>query len=178
MDCRQRGGLYGGLMFEHDLNDGAISDGAIRYLMIRPDVLMGVAHELPQEQAREFFRALESSAFRHSRHSFERYRSSGRFAVDDFLRGVAGVAANLGWGAWRLEDLENGAREVQVRNSPFAAGYGGSVHPVCAAITGVLKAIVLVGYEQDADVKEVECASRSGGPACRFRITPRCGGKP
>ncbi|HVW69718.1 MAG TPA: 4-vinyl reductase [Steroidobacteraceae bacterium] len=159
-------------MLAHDAGNGAISDGAIRYLMIRPDVLMGVAHELPPDQAQAFLRALERSAFRHSRESFERYRASGRFGTDDFLARTAAVAADLGWGAWVVAELGNGGRLIEVRNSPFVAGHGHSAYPVCAAISGVLRAIALVGYEQRSDVRETECAAQSGGPVCRFHITP------
>ncbi|HUI63172.1 MAG TPA: V4R domain-containing protein [Steroidobacteraceae bacterium] len=160
-------------MFTHDTQAGVIHEGPVRYLMMRPDVLMGIARELPAEHVGTFFTAFEKSAFRHSRRSFELYQAAGRFGTDDFLARTAEVAATLGWGSWSVTNLGGGAREIRVDGSPFAAGFGSASHPVCAAISGVLRAIALTGYGADAEVKEVACAAHVGGRECRFLLMPR-----
>ena len=157
-------------MFDHDLDSGKITDGPIRYLMLRADVLMGVARELGDEHATTFVDALERAAFRQSRESFEQYAVQGRFGTDDFLVSSSQVAARLGWGTWSVRELDAQTRQVEVRDSPFAAGAGRSSYPVCGAIRGVLRAIALVGYGQEVEVREVSCAAQGKDPVCRFHI--------
>lgn len=157
-------------MISHDPSTGEITDGHIRYLTMRADVLMGGAHEMPAGRAVEYLRALELSAFRHARDSFEEYRKSGRFQGENFLVGATAVAATLGWGVWAVTDLGSGNHRVTVRNSPFALGYGASPHPVCGPICGVLKAMVLVGYERSVQVTEAACAAQGLGSQCVFDI--------
>jgi hypothetical protein len=157
-------------MISHDPSTGEITDGHIRYLTLRADVLMGGAHAMPDGRADEYLRALEESAFRHARDSFEEYRKSGRFHGENFLVGATGVAATLGWGVWTVTDLGSGNHRVTVRNSPFALGYGACRHPVCGPICGVLRAMVLVGYGRSAQVTEVACAAQGAGRECVFDI--------
>jgi uncharacterized protein len=152
------------------LESGTIMDGGIRYVVLRADVLMGVARELGGSKPIDFVAALEESAFKQSRDSFEEYAAQGRFGTADFLSSASQIAGALGWGAWSVSDTESSARRVEVRDSPFAAGYGASAHPVCGAICGVLRAIALVGYGRPARVEEVHCAAQGTGDVCRFHI--------
>lgn len=154
-----------------DLQAGQLTDEGIRYVMMRPDVLMGVAHELPPEDAPRFFKALENSAFRHAQASFSHYQSRRTVAAKDILSNWFLTAASLGWGTWSMAHAADGSHEIDVLNSPFAAGHGPSNAPVCGAITGVLKAMVLVAYGAVGDVREVACAAQ-GSPSCRFDVTP------
>ena len=158
-------------MIVRDTETGEIADGHIRYLMIRADVLMGLAHEWPRGDTQQFVRALERSAYRHSRDSFETYQASNRFSDGDFLSAVAQVAAQLGWGSWRVTELPGGGRRIAVRNSPFASGSGPSSHPVCGAICGVLEAMGSVSYGRQVRVTEESCAAQAHGAECIFHLS-------
>ncbi len=160
-------------MIVHDAQNGEIKDGPIRYLMLRADVLMGTLSELAPDQSIAWLQAMERSAFLRARDSFQQYRSSGRFGADDFLVRSAEVAATLGWGKWTVTDLGGGRRLIHVRNSPFAAGHGPASRPVCATICGVLKAIALVGYGQDAEIREQTCAAQGLSDECLFELSAR-----
>jgi len=146
---------------------GVIVDGKIRYVLMRPDVLMGVARHLPHSD--EFFAALEASAFAHAQASFSAYRVSDRFGGEDFLAATCEVAGTLGWGRWRVVDGP-GEKAIEVANSPFAEGHGPSARPVCAPIAGVLRAVALVGYDVEVTVKEQLCAAE-GHARCCFRLS-------
>src|SRR4051812_23189095 len=63
-------------MIVRDTQSGEMADGAIRYLTIRADVLMGLAEEWPGGDAQQFVAALERSVLRHSRDSFVQYQST------------------------------------------------------------------------------------------------------
>lgn len=156
-------------MIIHDPTAGEFTDGNIRYLMMRADVLMGGAREMPEGRAVEYLRALEQSAFRHAHDSFVQYRDSGRFQ-GDFLTGATGVSVTLGWGVWAVSDLGYGNHRVTVRNSPFAKGYGASPHPVCGPICGVLRAMVLVGYARQVQVTEQVCIAQGSSSECVFDV--------
>jgi hypothetical protein len=149
---------------------GEISSGGIRYLLMRPDVLMGVARELPPDVPPDvFLNALEKSAFVNGMRSFERYRDEGRFEGSDALTSTCNIAASLGWGEWTVQEQPEGTRLVVVRNSPFAAGFGASTRPVCAPIAGILKALMLVFHGPAGQVEETACCSQ-GADVCRFRL--------
>jgi hypothetical protein len=149
---------------------GEISRGGIRYLLMRPDVLMGVARELPPEVPPDvFLKALEKSAFVNGKHSFERYRDEGRFEGSDALESTCNIAASLGWGEWAVQEQPDGTRLVVVRNSPFAAGFGASTLTVCAPIVGILEALMLVFHGPAGQVEETACCSQ-GADVCRFRL--------
>lgn len=156
---------------EHRPEEGQIVDGNVRYVLMRPDVLMGVSRHLGHGGEHDFLAALETSAFVHAQASFAAYRDDERFGRADFLASTCRVAGSLGWGVWSLTAEASGARIVRVDNSPFAAGYGAASRPVCSPITGVLRAIALVGYGHDVVVEELECAAQ-GANQCLFRFPP------
>ncbi len=148
---------------------GELSIGGIRYLLMRPDVLMGVARELENIAPDVFFRALEKSAFLHGMRSFERYRDEGRFEGRDPLESTCNIAASLGWGEWVAHRHPDGSRSIEVRNSPFSAGFGASRLPVCAPVVGILRALALVFHGPGTEVEEVACCSQ-GAQVCRFLL--------
>lgn len=160
------------MAFEWNEAAGELAEGGIRYLLIRPDVLMGVTRELPPDGARDFLSALERSAFRRAQASFLKYVDTERFAAEDLLAGTFRVAATLGWGIWTQQRPEQGLRMIHVNNSPFALGHGPSNDPVCAAITGVLRAVTLIAFGVESQVVEIACAAQ-GAAECLFRIVDK-----
>jgi predicted hydrocarbon binding protein len=148
---------------------GEISDGGIRYVLMRPDVLMGLARELVEVGPDVFLKALEKSTFVNGMRSFERYRDQGRFEGSDALATTCKIAASLGWGEWAVHEQPGGTRFIEVRNSPFAAGFGASTIPVCAPIVGILKALTVVCHGPAGHVEEIACCSQ-GADVCRFHL--------
>jgi len=130
---------------------------------------MGVAHELAPRESGLFLQALEQSAFRNAQASFHQYRVQDSLAAERLLAKSFEMAAHLGWGSWTISPVRQASCEVEVRNSPFAAGFGQSSIPVCSPIKGVLKAMMFVAYGASVEVREVTCAAQ-GGPICRFTL--------
>ncbi len=145
-----------------------MEDG-IRYVLMRPDVLMGVAHELGEADVQAFLGALERSAFRHVQSSFDRYQERQSLSGTDFIVSTCEAARRLGWGEWSTTETSNRSLTVEVKNSPFAAGFGASRCPVCAAIAGILRAAALHAYGAQSAVTELTCTAQ-GAPVCRFEI--------
>jgi uncharacterized protein len=156
-------------MIVHDSSRGEISDGPIRYVMLRADVLMGISRYLPEEASRVFLFALSSSVERHAVGSFERYQSAGADEFESLLDTSLEVAATLGWGRWARSQADDGRLVIQVANSPFAVGFGASVTPVCSAIVGALSALFSFQGHAHVPVAEYQCAAQ-GASSCRFLI--------
>jgi predicted hydrocarbon binding protein len=146
--------------------DGAVHDGPRRYLLMRPDVLMGVLRRLPPPA-----RALAAAAFADSvaEHGADSIRAYFRQVGEDpsaLLAATARAAADLGWGAWTFEP---GPRRLGlvVRSSPFAAGHGPADAPVCTPIAGMLRAVAAVAAGVECEAVELRCAA-CGAPDCGF----------
>jgi hypothetical protein len=104
-----------------DLATGTLSDGAIRYVLIRADGLMGA---FIGTGASGSLVALYESVYRHGQNSLRHYQSEHGTDPTVLMATVAHVAATLGWGAWVF--TRPGPKELRltVHNSPLAAAVG------------------------------------------------------
>lgn len=134
---------------------------------MRPDVLMGIGRHFTSVSA--FVSAMEESAYRHARDSFERYKAAGLFSGGDALQQSCAIAARLGWGKWQSSEEAGGDIALEVRNSPFAAGIVASEVPVCGPILGVLRAIYITAHDEQVTVQETSCCAQ-GHEFCTFRV--------
>ncbi len=160
-----------------DAGKGEYRDGDIRYLMLRPDALMGILLELPEALRPEVFAAMARSITRAGGRSAQAYRAAGSVAPEQLVATIAATAPELGWGIWDLR-IGDGRLDLTVRNSPFVAGYGAADHPVCTPIIGMLRAIgpMILGF--DVTVRETACAAMRasfGGELCHFEVVPLVG---
>lgn len=147
-----------------DTAAGTIHDGDRRYLMLRPDVLMGMFRNLPADARAAALTALAASARENGGKSVSAYRQSGGQTL--LVQTMVDGAAAFGWGRWQVTGA---AHEVslEVADSPFAAGFGPSDTPVCAPIAGIFHSLARTLLERNVTVTEVRCAAQHGG-SCRF----------
>jgi predicted hydrocarbon binding protein len=157
-----------------DSAHGEYRDGDIRYMMIRPDALMGILAELPASMRPEFLAAFARSITRHGGRSAQAYRAAGAVAPAQMVATIAETAPQLGWGVWDLRH-STGALDLTVRNSPFVAGHGPAAGPVCHPILGMLRAVGPMVLGCDVVAAETQCAA-TGHAACRFSVMPLAGG--
>ncbi len=153
--------------FSCDVNSGEITQGDVRYVMLRPDVFMGIGRYLSSMPA--FVAAMEESAFQNARDSFDRYKALGMFNGQDALLQSCEIAARLGWGVWRPHEEQQGEIVLHVENSPFAAGAGISDTPVCGSIVGILRAIYMAVHDERVHVVETSCGAQ-GHDYCSFQV--------
>lgn len=159
-------------LIDHDAHAGLIRDGAIRYVLMRPDVLMNIGRFLPEACRDDYLAALERAFATQAQASFQQYRAAGAVDLDALLERSRVAAGTLGWGRWTLRPAVATAREVVVADSPFAAASGPSDRPVCAPIRGVLRAIATTAGLDGIDVRETCCAAQ-GASDCRFTLAWR-----
>ncbi|QBQ99590.1 V4R domain-containing protein [Paraburkholderia pallida] len=149
---------------EHDLEQGEILDGKRRYLLMRPDVLMGILRGLDETTRAAVLKSFTRAAYENGGRSIEAYArdADGRALLDV----VCETSAGLGWGKWDAE-LEHDRLRLTVRNSPFAWGHGVSSCPVCAPVVGILQSVAKQILGGPIVAEEVACGAMSGG-ACEF----------
>ncbi len=152
---------------DFDGGNGQVLDESRRYMLMRPEALMGMFRRLDGENRRNALEALAASVIEMGGDSARAYKAHGGGDVDALLSTVANTAPDLGWGVWSFAN-NSGDIELTVRNSPFAAGYGSAAQPVCHAIAGMATAVARMVLDSDDVVaRETECVA-CGAPACRF----------
>lgn len=151
-----------------DAEQGEYRDSGIRYMMIRPDALMGILAELPEAMRPQMLAAFARSITRHGGKSAQAYRAAGAVAPAQMVATISETAPELGWGKWDLR-LGEGRLDLVVRNSPFAAGHGPSAYPVCHPIIGMLGAVGPMVLGGVVRVAETQCAAM-GHDVCHFEV--------
>lgn len=152
-----------------DSANGEINDESRRYMLMRPEALMGIFQRLDEDSRLKALDALKASVIEMGGDSARAYRAHGGGDPAALLTTVAATAPDLGWGIWEF-NRSSTRLELKVRNSPFATGYGASPHPVCHAISGMATAVARVVLGRDDIVaKEATCMA-CGAPHCMFEV--------
>ena len=143
---------------------GRISDGPRRYLLMRPDVLMGAVAAMAPAHQGSFLSSWQMSTCQHGADSLRAYAQMVHGDRHALLQATVAAAADLGWGRWSLT-LEAGTLHLEVLDSPFVGGWLAasqgrpSQEPVCAPIRGMLQALAEVVLEGPVAVQEAECGA-------------------
>lgn len=153
-----------------DSATGALFDQSRRYMMIRPDALMGIFKRLPPDQRMAALQAFAESIAEQGGDSARAYVDMGGTG-SKLLDVIAATAPELGWGIWQF-NIGADRFTLSVRNSPFAAGFGPSDHPVCAPIIGMFGAVTSIVAGKPMQAREIACAAM-GAEYCQFESTPR-----
>ena len=137
----------------------------VRYMMIRPDALMGIFARLSPPAREAAMQAFKASIVERGGHSAANYVE--RHGTEALLGVIEATAADLGWGRWRFSQDEAGLT-LRVENSTFAEGatFDG---PVCHPIAGMCEVVGGLFLRGAVDVRETACARVSGGD-CAFRM--------
>lgn len=148
--------------------DGALFQGDIRYVLMRPDVVMGILRHVDDPAA--VIEAMRLSASEHAINSFNSYQQSGAVGNSDPIAHCCDMAGKLGWGSWTIVEKSANRYVVQVVNSAFALASSDAGQPVCGFIAGVLHAVAVSDGHTGAQVEETACVAQ-GSDCCRVVIT-------
>tara|TARA_A100001037_G_scaffold49650_1_gene41597 strand:+ start:58 stop:561 length:504 start_codon:yes stop_codon:yes gene_type:complete len=147
---------------------GTIHDRDIRYLMIRPDSLMGLFRILDPGKRELALGAFSDSVKMHGKNSAESYQQLGVSEAGSLLASISETASQLGWGKWSFDtDFENQILHLTVMNSPFVEGFGPSDTTICAPIVGMIAGVAELIFGKDAEGWENRCAA-CGDEQCLF----------
>ena len=143
----------------------------VRYLLIRPEVLVTFQKEIEKELGERADRILFQSGFQGGSLSSKRYREVFNFSHEEIVRFMIEMGPQIGWGRFELERFDPGNKylSVKVYHSPFAEAYGPSRTPVCHFIRGVLTGMVSVVFDKESELNEILCLAK-GDPFCKFEL--------
>ena len=150
---------------------GRVCDGPRRYLLMRPDVLMGAVVAMAPAYRQSFLAGWAQSTRDHGADSLRAYAQMVQGDHQALMLATAAAAADLGWGRWWLT-LEDGALHLEVMDSPFVTGWWAasqgraSEEPVCSPIRGMLQALAEVVLDGPVLVQEDACASAQVHTSC------------
>jgi predicted hydrocarbon binding protein len=150
-----------------DAERGEWRDGETRYLLLRQDSLMGMFRGLAPPSRDEALAAFAAAVAEAGGRSAARYRETTPGGPAALLKVFSETAAQLGWGVWTFAQPSDGELCLDVANSPFAEGFGPSLVPVCAAITGMASTIAATILGRPAVAEETHCVA-AGAESCRF----------
>lgn len=152
-----------------EFGPGRITLRGVRFLLIRPETLVGFQKAVEREAGEAARRCLAAGGADGGGRSARRLRDEmglkGRAVVEAMCR----MGTEIGWGAFRIERYGEAGFEIAIAESPYAEAYGPSTVPVCHFLAGVVKGIGEAVYGA-AGAVETACAS-AGARECRFVAT-------
>lgn len=156
---------------------GRIALNGVRFLLVRPETLVGFQKAIEKEAPELAARALQAGGADGGGRSARRLRDDKGLRGREIVEAMCRMGTEIGWGRFRVESFADGTFAVVVESSPYAEAYGKASGPVCHFLAGVMKGVgeALWG---SATAVETACAAH-GGTSCRFeglRMSPQRSG--
>lgn len=146
---------------------GRLTLNGSRYLLIRPETLVGVQKAMERALGAGAAACLVAGG----QAGGARATRTLQGAAPERVRRLSAVGTRIGWGAFRVERVTASDFTITVRHSPFAEAYGRARRPVCHLIRGVLEALGATTLPIRRVVVETACAA-TGARVCRFETRP------
>lgn len=156
---------------EYHSQSGALSYKDVRYLLIRPETIVGFQKSVEKKDPKTGRNALYQGGFQGGYLSAKKYKEIQNLSDDEAIAFMMAMGAQIGWGNFKLDqvDLDEKKLQVSVENSPFAAAYGDASEGVCHLTRGVLCGLATVLFSKACIASEVECRAK-GDHHCVFVI--------
>ena len=142
---------------------GALTLGGARYLLIRPETLVGLQKAVEGALGERAAACIAAGG----RAGGSKAAAALHGTAEERVRRMLRVGGEIGWGEFALERLTATELHVSVRRSPVAEAYGPSAGPVCHLIRGVLESLAVATFGRSCTVVETACAA-AGASVCRF----------
>jgi len=138
--------------------DGALHDGPRRYLMMRTDVLMGSLLRLSPQARCDWLQAWAASTQEHGGGSLQAYAAMSGADAATLVDSTVQAAADLGWGRWHIEPLDDGLR-LQVHGSPFVQGWRAAQAASPPAAAAALPLVSPLNSPLNSPLSSSQCAA-------------------
>jgi predicted hydrocarbon binding protein len=153
---------------EFDPGSGALHLGGVRYLLIRPETIIGFQKKVEEAIGREpagrlFYRGGYEGGSRSARKLME----ENGLGPGQTLEAMCAMGTQIGWGSFDLIHCSESSQnfEVAVVSSPWAQAYSTSSSPVCHLVAGVFGGVASVIFDRRPAVVETACAA-AGSDRC------------
>jgi len=156
---------------EYDAASGALSYKDVRYLIIRPETLVGLQKAIEKHSAMAARDAFFQGGYQGGYLSAKKYKEIQNLSDNETIRFMMKMGSEIGWGHFKLDDYDFAQKKMQIRveNSPFAAAYGDSGAGVCHLIRGVLGGLATFLFSRNCIVSETRCLAK-GDEHCEFQV--------
>jgi predicted hydrocarbon binding protein len=155
----------------YDPSSGSLRFKDVRYLLIRPETIVGFQKALVENYGHEAADHLFEGGFTGGSLSAETYKKIHGFSDNEIVEFMMNMGSQIGWGHFSLKRYDPSVKylSVTVKDSPFARAYGHSAQGVCHLVRGVLAGMASVLFAGECTADEVECQAR-GDERCRFEM--------
>jgi predicted hydrocarbon binding protein len=156
---------------EYDPASGALCYKDVRYLLIRPETIVGFQKAIEKQSQTAATDALFQGGYQGGYLSAKKYKEIQNLSDKETINFMMAMGAEIGWGNFRLDQYNCDKKKLQisVENSPFAAAYSDSTEGVCHLTRGVLCGLATILFSKSCTASEVECAAK-GDHHCVFLI--------
>src|SRR5262245_2041533 len=138
----------------HEAGSGRLLHGGARFLLIRPETLIGLQRALEARLGAEAAEVLVAGGRSGGGRATAALDGDARQRVEALLR----MGGEIGWGRFVLERLTDRELVVTVHDSPFVEAHGPAERPVCHLTRGVLLALAETVFAPPVSVRESACA--------------------
>jgi predicted hydrocarbon binding protein len=156
---------------DYDALAGAVRYKDVRYLLIRPETVIGFQKAIEEKNGLLSQNAFFQGGFSGGHLSAKKYSELNGFSDLQLIDFMMKMGTEIGWGHFKLQDFDSKKQHLSVivEQSPFAAAYGESRSGVCHLIRGVPSGLASVLFNQNCVGSEIKCLAR-GDEHCFFEI--------
>ena len=158
----------------YDSASGALTYRDVRYVVIRPETIIGFQKTI-EKHSREGARdALFQGGYQGGYLSAKKFKETQNLSDTETIDFMMTMGAQIGWGHFDLIDYDFKNRKLQIRvlNSAFAEAYGDATEGVCHLINGVLSGLATVLFGRNCMGSESKCLAK-GDRHCVFHISEK-----
>ena len=150
---------------------GALTYRDVRYLLIRPETIVGFQKVIEKQSQMTAIDALFEGGYQGGYLSAKKYKAIQDLSDEETINFMMAMGAEIGWGNFKLDqyDFDKKKLQISVEDSPFAAAYGDSSEGVCHLTRGVLCGLATILFSRSCMASEVECMAK-GDHHCVFLI--------
>ena len=157
----------------YDSAKGALDFNGVRYLLIRPETVMGFFKAVSNEIGTKAGELAFEGGYAGGSASTAAYKEKFNLSNKEILEYMCNMGTQLGWGHFKIEHHDEDKIEISVKNSPFAqkeALIEGDPNGSCHFIRGVLAGLGKTVLGTEVTATEVACIAKND-VQCRFMIT-------
>lgn len=156
----------------YDSSSGALTYRDVRYVVIRPETIIGFQKTIEKHDLKGAQDALFQGGYQGGYLSAKKFKEQQTLSDSETIKFMMTMGAEIGWGRFQLleYDLENRKLHIRVKNSAFAQAYGDATEGVCHLISGVLSGLATVLFGRNCVASETECLAK-GDRHCVFHIS-------
>jgi predicted hydrocarbon binding protein len=156
----------------YDPASGTLTYRDIRYVVIRPETIVGFQKSIEKHNRKTAQDALFQGGYQGGYLSAKKFKETQNLSDREAIDFMMTMGAEIGWGHFQLIDYDSESCKLQIKveNSAFAEAYGDSTEGVCHLINGVLSGLAAVVFGRNCKGIETECVAK-GDKNCVFHIS-------